>query len=144
MAAAENLPLVAEHQDLDLLGRSAAEPQRDQGEHSAKGEVHERRQRQHSSQFEDEPARRLPGRPGAKPQATAMTDFSYLTGVGYVFTSAGDGFSVAFASASGALHAALEAQRRVAAEEGPTPIPLTVRMGLHTREAGTYCRSSGL
>ena len=65
MLAAENLQLVAEHQDLDLLGRSAAEPQRDQGEHSAKGEVHERRQGQHSSRFEGERARRLPGRPRA-------------------------------------------------------------------------------
>jgi hypothetical protein len=59
--AAENLQLMAEHQDLDLLGRSAAEPQEDQGEHSAKGEVHKRRQGQHSSQFEGERARRLPG-----------------------------------------------------------------------------------
>jgi hypothetical protein len=36
MLAAENLQLVAEHQDLDLLGPSAAEPEQHQGEHSAR------------------------------------------------------------------------------------------------------------
>ena len=79
MLAAEDLQLVAEHQDLDLLGRSAAEPQQDRGECSAKGEVHERRQGQHSSRFEGERARRLPGRLGANLQAAAMTGFSYPT-----------------------------------------------------------------
>src|SRR5512140_687653 len=61
---------------------------------------------------------------------------------GYVFQVIGDGFCVAFHSAEEALNAALEAQRRLQSEAW-SPVPLKVRMGLHTgkadiQESGQY------
>jgi len=50
---------------------------------------------------------------------------------GYVFSTAGDAFAVAFESTGAACDAALEVQRRLAAYEWPTPEPIQVRMGLH-------------
>ncbi len=53
---------------------------------------------------------------------------------GYVFSTAGDAFSAAFASAVDALASAVEAQRSLAGTDwGDTPI--RVRMGLHVGEA---------
>jgi predicted ATPase/class 3 adenylate cyclase len=49
---------------------------------------------------------------------------------GYVFTTAGDSFSVAFGSAHAALSAAIEIQR--AMREPVSGVELRVRMGLHT------------
>jgi class 3 adenylate cyclase len=53
---------------------------------------------------------------------------------GYVFTTAGDSFAVAFHSASKALQAARAAQVRLAEADWPGPM-LRVRMGLHLGEA---------
>ena len=47
----------------------------------------------------------------------------------------GDSRFAVFASASGALAAALAIQRAFAAEAWPTPRPIKVRIGLHTGEA---------
>ena len=53
---------------------------------------------------------------------------------GYVFQIVGDSFAVAFHSASDALHAALDAQRNLY-DEAWTPVPIKVRMGIHTGAA---------
>ena len=53
---------------------------------------------------------------------------------GYVFSTGGDGFAVAFGRAGDAAAAALDAQGALAGERWPTPSPLRVRMGLHTGE----------
>ena len=53
---------------------------------------------------------------------------------GYVFTTAGDGFAVAFTRASDALAAASNCQQKLASAEWPGPA-LRVRMGLHLGEA---------
>jgi predicted ATPase/class 3 adenylate cyclase len=53
---------------------------------------------------------------------------------GYVFSTGGDGFAVAFSRVGDAVSAALDAQRSLGAESWPTPLPLRVRMGLHTGE----------
>jgi class 3 adenylate cyclase len=53
---------------------------------------------------------------------------------GYVFTTAGDSFAVAFSRASDAVAAALQAQEALAETEWPGPV-LKVRMGLHLGEA---------
>lgn len=50
---------------------------------------------------------------------------------GFVFQIVGDSFSAAFHSASDALNAALDAQRKLHNEVW-TPAPIKVRMGLHT------------
>jgi predicted ATPase/DNA-binding CsgD family transcriptional regulator len=52
---------------------------------------------------------------------------------GYVFATGVDGLCAAFASAVDAVTAAVESQRALAADEA---IPFTVRMALHTGEAG--------
>jgi predicted ATPase/class 3 adenylate cyclase len=54
---------------------------------------------------------------------------------GVVFSTMGDGIAAAFRSASGAVAAAVEAQRLLGAEPWPTATPVRVRMGLHTGEA---------
>ena len=46
----------------------------------------------------------------------------------------GDEFFVAFASTRGAVHAAIAAQRTLAAQEWPSAAPVRVRMGIHTGE----------
>src|SRR5512146_239750 len=61
---------------------------------------------------------------------------------GYVFQVIGDGFCAAFHSARDALHAALELQRSLH-REAWSPVPLKVRMGIHTgkadlQESGEY------
>ena len=55
------------------------------------------------------------------------------TNGGYVFSTAGDGFAVAFASAVDAISAAVDAQRAIL--EDQAPLSLGVRMGIHTGEA---------
>lgn len=54
---------------------------------------------------------------------------------GYVVGTEGDAFFVVFASAIGALAAAVAAQQALAAAAWPHGSPLRVRMGLHTGEA---------
>ena len=54
---------------------------------------------------------------------------------GFVFSTGGDGFAVAFGSARSALAAAVAAQRALTGEPWPEPVELWVRMGLHTGEA---------
>ncbi len=54
---------------------------------------------------------------------------------GYVFSTGGDGLGAAFTRAGDGLAAALEAQRRLNAEQWPGGAALRVRMGLHTGEA---------
>lgn len=54
---------------------------------------------------------------------------------GYVFTTAGDEFAAAFATAAAARRAALSIQDQLANQEWPTPEPIRVRIGLHVGEA---------
>ena len=54
---------------------------------------------------------------------------------GYIFTTAGDAFSVAFESPLAAMTAAVDTQRRLQAEEPDEMGPLRVRMVLHTGAA---------
>ena len=54
---------------------------------------------------------------------------------GYVFKTLGDAFCAAFPTASDALEAALETQRRLLSEEWQETGPLRVRMALHTGAA---------
>jgi predicted ATPase len=54
---------------------------------------------------------------------------------GYVFSTGGDGFAVAFARAGEAIAAAVGAQRALAGESWPAAAAIGVRMGLHTGEA---------
>lgn len=53
---------------------------------------------------------------------------------GYVFTTAGDSFAVAFDRADHAINAAVDAQRGLVAAPWPTGVALLVRMGAHTGE----------
>ena len=54
---------------------------------------------------------------------------------GYVFSTAGDAFAAAFARAADAVAASVAAQRLLRVEEWTDPVPLRVRIGLHTGEA---------
>jgi class 3 adenylate cyclase len=54
---------------------------------------------------------------------------------GYVFSTGGDAFCVAFGRAGDAVAAAASAQRELDMEAWPAPTPVRVRMGLHTGEA---------
>ena len=54
---------------------------------------------------------------------------------GYVFTTAGDSFAVAFARADEAVRASVEAQTRLLDEAWPPDTVISARMGLHTGEA---------
>ncbi len=56
-------------------------------------------------------------------------------GAGHVVKHTGDGLLAAFATASAAVNASVDAQRAMASAEWPTSEPLTVRMGLHTGTA---------
>ncbi|MGH9002205.1 MAG: AfsR/SARP family transcriptional regulator, partial [Acidimicrobiia bacterium] len=56
-------------------------------------------------------------------------------GRGRVFADTGDGLCAAFATASGALMAALDAQRALLAQEWSSPVPLRVRMAIHAGSA---------
>ena len=53
---------------------------------------------------------------------------------GYVYEVAGDSFCAAFSSAIDAVHAALDAQHRLQ-NEAWSPVPIKVRMGMHTGTA---------
>src|SRR6185369_2906866 len=53
---------------------------------------------------------------------------------GFVFRIVGDSFSAAFDTASDALYAALEMQRKLLTEAW-FPAPIKVRMGMHTGSA---------
>jgi len=60
---------------------------------------------------------------------------------GYVFSRAGDGWGIAFASSGAAVRAALDIQRRIADEDWPASIDhIRLRMGLH---AGTANQRDG-
>lgn len=59
---------------------------------------------------------------------------------GHVVKHTGDGLLAAFATASAAVTASVDAQRAMASAEWPTSEPFTVRMGLHT---GTAVRRDG-
>jgi predicted ATPase len=54
---------------------------------------------------------------------------------GYIFATGGDAFSAAFARASDAAAAVLQAQAELGKEPWPENAPISVRMGLHTGEA---------
>lgn len=54
---------------------------------------------------------------------------------GYIFKTAGDMFCAAFSSAADALSAGLSAQRTLSTEHWTTPMPLRVRMAIHTGPA---------
>jgi len=54
---------------------------------------------------------------------------------GYIFTTSGDSFAVAFARVSDAVAAAMESQDRLKAEAWPLTPGVLVRMGLHLGEA---------
>jgi predicted ATPase len=54
---------------------------------------------------------------------------------GYVFSTGGDGFAVAFARAADAMAAAVEAQEALGSESWPAGASIGVRMGVHTGEA---------
>lgn len=54
---------------------------------------------------------------------------------GYVFSTGGDGFCVAFGRAADAVQAAVEGQRALLGEAWPAAAQLSVRMGLHSGEA---------
>ncbi len=54
---------------------------------------------------------------------------------GYVFSTGGDGFAVAFDRVSAAVAAAVEGQRALLGQPWPEGISLKVRMALHTGEA---------
>ncbi len=56
------------------------------------------------------------------------------TNNGYVFQIIGDAFCVAFSTAVDALNAAVEAQKLLH-QEAWSPVPIKVRMGIHTGEA---------
>jgi predicted ATPase/class 3 adenylate cyclase len=51
---------------------------------------------------------------------------------GHVFKTAGDAFCAAFTSPAQALGAAVNVQRALAAEPWPEPVPITVRIGIHS------------
>src|SRR6185503_6407467 len=53
---------------------------------------------------------------------------------GYVFQVVGDSFAAAFNSASDALDAAVDAQRKLS-NEAWIPVPIKVRIGIHTGAA---------
>jgi class 3 adenylate cyclase len=77
------------------------------------------------------------------PQAMgrALAQHDHLLGTvfsghtGYVFKTVGDAFCVAFRDASGAVRAAIEAQRDLATAAWEETGPLRVRMALHSGEA---------
>ena len=50
---------------------------------------------------------------------------------GFVFSTAGDAFSVSFHTPGDAVGAALDAQRALQAEPWPAEVPVRVRMGVH-------------
>ena len=80
--------------------------------------------------------------PGLLARHNAILNQSIETHHGFVFRIVGDSFSAAFETASDALSAALEAQRRLQ-EESWSPAPIKVRMGIHTGSALLKDNSQG-
>lgn len=72
--------------------------------------------------------------PGLLARHHAILNQSIETYHGFVFRIVGDSFSAAFDTASDALSAALEAQRKLQTESW-SPAPIKVRMGIHTGSA---------
>src|SRR5688572_19142597 len=62
----------------------------------------------------------------------ALLRQAFQSNGGTVFKSTGDGCAASFSTASGALDAALDAQRSLIDESWPEPVRLRVRMALHT------------
>ena len=54
---------------------------------------------------------------------------------GWVFSTGGDAFAIAFSTAHQALDAAVDIDRDLVHRQWPSPVQLHVRMGLHTGEA---------
>src|SRR5215207_7743716 len=54
---------------------------------------------------------------------------------GTIFSTAGDGVAAVFSDPVCALRAAVDLQRKLAAEPWPEPVDIAVRMGLHTGQA---------
>jgi predicted ATPase/class 3 adenylate cyclase len=77
--------------------------------------------------------------PGAMASALRRHDELLRTAVesrdGKIFKNVGDGLFTAFSLAPAAVEAALEGQRSLIAETWPTPVPVRVRMALHSGEA---------
>jgi class 3 adenylate cyclase len=77
--------------------------------------------------------------PAAMRQALAAHDAMLHAAIdahsGYVFSTGGDGFAVAFSRAGDAMGAAVDAQRALQAWPWPAGTPLRVRMGVATGEA---------
>jgi class 3 adenylate cyclase len=77
--------------------------------------------------------------PGAMHEALQRHDAVVREAVarqdGYVMSTAGDAFHVVFDRAAQAAEAAVDAQRRLAAEPWPDGAAIAVRMGIHTGEA---------
>jgi predicted ATPase/class 3 adenylate cyclase len=65
----------------------------------------------------------------------ALMKSAFATHGGYVFSTGGDGYGVAFARAGDALAAAVEAQDALAAGPWPDGATIRARMGLHSGEA---------
>ena len=72
--------------------------------------------------------------PGLLARHNAILKGAIESNHGFVFRIVGDSFSAAFDTASDALLAALEAQRRLQ-HEAWSPAPIKVRMGIHTGSA---------
>ena len=77
--------------------------------------------------------------PGAMASALRRHDELLRTALesrdGRIFKNVGDGLFTAFSLAPTAVEAALEGQRSLIAETWPTPIPVRVRMALHSGQA---------
>jgi len=73
--------------------------------------------------------------PGALARHDVMLRNAIARHGGFVFATGGDGFAVAFSTASAAIATAIEAQDVLSREVWPTGCELRVRMGLHTGEA---------
>jgi predicted ATPase/class 3 adenylate cyclase len=65
----------------------------------------------------------------------ALLQDAIASRAGYVFSTAGDGYGVAFASISAAAEMSIAFQRALALEAWPEQCELRVRMGLHVGEA---------
>ena len=77
--------------------------------------------------------------PSLMPEVLARHDDALREAIerhgGHIFTTAGDGFGAAFASAPEAVAAAVDAQRSLGSESWPGDVAVRVRMGLHSGTA---------
>ena len=77
--------------------------------------------------------------PTLMPEALARHDGALRQAIeshgGHIFTTAGDGFGAAFASAPEAVAAAVDAQRSLGSASWPGEVAVRVRMGLHSGTA---------